>query len=793
MNIATALAPPVEVNEEFHEFEVDKNIVSDLIHSQNGTISTALRELVMNAIDAGSTTCEITLTPNHFSVKDTGAGFQNRHSVETFFKRFGAPHQEGDAIFGRFRIGRGQIMSFGEITWHSNEFKMITDINRHGNGFKLIENPDDAYSGCHVHGTFYQPISEWDLREAQNELKKLVKHASLDITFNGIEIASLSQSETVWDYEDDELKIKWNPNRVDGIHLYSLGIFVKEVNRYQYGVNADIVTKKALMLNMARNEINDTDPLWRNIRSQLKSKALEVAKQHKNSRRMDEMTRRSIINQLMSGDLLLKDTSSLYLLKDCRGHTIPLSALWERKMPFSIAPDANNRIASAITTRKTALVLHYDELRLWGVASFHHLLNAIDEMSDFETPNYRGLPDVLFIPFDQLAAGFSETLETLTSSQLSPREQAAKNALQYACPIMSKRMSAHSEYVVNKRKIIIGESQVADGWTDGITYIAVNKSMLSLLDKGYYGAVQLAMLLLHEYCHDSHDTGSHEHDAFFFERFHDLSSTYRHEIIGHTADSLYQRYLSELQNKYESLPKAALKSFKYPIINECINYTGVMHEKKLSPLARILLDASGVKYTLSKKQLTANRKRTNHGEIYRVMAKLTALMIADGMELLDEGLVREQAKTIEIANDKLNKDFHGQLMRWGQKHHHSSAALSHLSHGYPSDRRGFSTVLQAICLDEHSGLVCFEYQQLISVSTLGSGKHLIDKPSHFLHRNYLTNEDVTAQKQTRFNLALTEMKRIVNGLSCPKERQQFIDTFLSHNLAAQLEVAHESH
>ena len=41
-------------NSVFHEFEVDKSIITDLIHAQNGTVSTALRELVMNAIDAGS-------------------------------------------------------------------------------------------------------------------------------------------------------------------------------------------------------------------------------------------------------------------------------------------------------------------------------------------------------------------------------------------------------------------------------------------------------------------------------------------------------------------------------------------------------------------------------------------------------------------------------------------------------------------------------------------------------------------------------------------------------------------
>ena len=47
---ASALPQPAGV---FEEFDVDKAIIPHLIHSQNGTRSTALRELVSNSIDYG--------------------------------------------------------------------------------------------------------------------------------------------------------------------------------------------------------------------------------------------------------------------------------------------------------------------------------------------------------------------------------------------------------------------------------------------------------------------------------------------------------------------------------------------------------------------------------------------------------------------------------------------------------------------------------------------------------------------------------------------------------------------
>ncbi|MFB1079544.1 ATP-binding protein, partial [Photobacterium damselae] len=236
-------------NTVFHEFEVDKAIISDLIHAQNGTISTALRELVMNAIDAGSTCCDIKLNSTYFSIKDNGEGFKSKENIERVFKRFGEPHKEGDAIFGRFRIGRGQIMSFGKIIWHSNTFKMHTDVRKFGNGFNLIENQVD-YSGCIISGKFYEPLGEWDLKNIKEEITNLVKYANLTITLNGIDITQTQC--TTWDIDDDDVKIKWSPNRRDGIRLYSLGVFVKELHRYRYGFDADIVTKRALKLNMAR-------------------------------------------------------------------------------------------------------------------------------------------------------------------------------------------------------------------------------------------------------------------------------------------------------------------------------------------------------------------------------------------------------------------------------------------------------------------------------------------------------------------------------------------------------------
>ncbi len=98
-------------------FELDPQIVHFIIHSQAGSIGKALIELLMNSVDAGATLVRLNMSCNGFECFDDGQGFASREDVICYFGRFGTPHVEGDAVYGRFRLGRGQIMAakYGEI------------------------------------------------------------------------------------------------------------------------------------------------------------------------------------------------------------------------------------------------------------------------------------------------------------------------------------------------------------------------------------------------------------------------------------------------------------------------------------------------------------------------------------------------------------------------------------------------------------------------------------------------------------------------------------------------------
>jgi len=74
-----------------------------------------------------------------------------------------------------------------------------------------------------------------------------------------------------------------------------------------------------------------------------------------------------------------------------------------------------------------------------------------------------------------------------------------------------------------RRSVRLGSSLMADGWTDGKSYIAVSKEFLSeLRGNPFSDATAVADLILHEYCHGDADTGKHSHDREFYKAFHDL-------------------------------------------------------------------------------------------------------------------------------------------------------------------------------------------------------------------------------------------------------------------------------
>lgn len=137
-------------------FELDPAIIHHIIYSQAGSIGKAIIELIMNSVDANAKTVELSMTKEGFVCRDDGAGFATREDVLRYFGRFGTPHEEGDATYGRFRLGRGQIMAHAITEWRSRKWKMAVDTRTMGYGYDLDDlNDDETVEGCAITGRQY--------------------------------------------------------------------------------------------------------------------------------------------------------------------------------------------------------------------------------------------------------------------------------------------------------------------------------------------------------------------------------------------------------------------------------------------------------------------------------------------------------------------------------------------------------------------------------------------------------------------------------------------------------------
>ena len=79
-------------------------------------------------------------------------------------------------------------------------------------------------------------------------------------------------------------------------------------------------------------------------------------------------------------------------------------------------------------------------------------------------------------------------------------------------------------YGFGGRRLAIGVADTGEAWTDGKTYVAINRSFLASHELDVCGLTAVAHLLLHEACHDYADFADHEHDQDFFERYHDATA-----------------------------------------------------------------------------------------------------------------------------------------------------------------------------------------------------------------------------------------------------------------------------
>lgn len=514
---------------EQRSFQIHAKILHDAIFRQAGTLSKAILEAVMNSVDAKATYCHVTLTGSSVKVDDDGIGFKSKEEIAQNFEIFGLPHDESEQkTYGRFRMGRGQGFGYGVNTWTTNKLQMVVDVKAKGLSYELSELKKST-PGCHIEIVLYEPIMQMTQRSVEDDLHEWCKWAPIPVTLNGASISTNPADVKDWTQETDTAWFKLGDRQE--LKVYNRGIHVQTFHRSKFGIGGDVISKPALEVNFARNEIMSSCPHWGQIKPILDRAGVNYASKQES---LNDGDRLGLLKRFIAGSL----DKALYgaqFITAVTGRHYAVDRVGDARFGYriSFAPHGSP-IGDRLHRQKSAFIISEKMLtdsRL-SEAKFFELLK------NMWASTRQG--DRTLLPFSQLAATVKSNYVFVPEKKYRSREAYWIALLETANTILTRgvakvhakldttgELTPRSMYETfretskTERRLVVGEGP-ATGWTDGATYIAINREYLAKSPLDLDGYLALGTLLIHEYCHLVPDHEAHDHDQAFYESFHDL-------------------------------------------------------------------------------------------------------------------------------------------------------------------------------------------------------------------------------------------------------------------------------
>jgi hypothetical protein len=498
-------------------------MIFDVIRKQAGTLSKAILEGVMNAVDARATELRITLMPKWVELVDDGAGFKSKKDIYKFFETFGQPHaKEEQKVFGKFRMGRGQMFAFGHNLWETGRFVMDVDIKERGLDYTLTEVPKaKAVEGCKIRINLFDQLMPSDVDKTMRDLQLWCKWAPLKVYLNE-QLISNDPEGHKWQHQTPEAYVSFKAT--GGLVIYNQGVFVMEIQKHRYGIGGEVVTRlgEDLDVNFARNDIIATCPVWKKI-----SPFIDTTATARNVKKktLDDDSRHRLANQICQGEEL-ENAPKLKLITAVTGRHYAIDTLrgltgYDR---YSVAP-RGNRLGDSLMKQKVAFIIAEETLERFGVKTGPELMGFLKNQflkwnRDFTTT---------YIEFDTLTEGMDENYVPVKETDLRPNEKVWLELIKTASSYL--QVDGRHIYGWSGRRIILGTSNVANGWTDGESYVAVERGYLASQDFNITGFCDVGSLMIHEACHDDLDMREHDHAQEFYEKFHDAVRVFLGQFV----------------------------------------------------------------------------------------------------------------------------------------------------------------------------------------------------------------------------------------------------------------------
>lgn len=514
-------------------FRMHKDILWSIIKSQAGTLGKAVLELVMNSIDAGASKVSVDLTGTRLVVSDDGKGFQSREEIENWFETFGTPHEKGDARYGRFRMGRGQVMAFTRNRWRSGTFSMFVDIRDLGLEYELTTE-SKPHKGCQIEGELYEKLSPSEVIRVTDNIRDLCKYAPIPVLVNG-ERVSVDLEKEKWTFVDDDAYYLLRA-QARQLEVYNLGVHVRNYWG-EYGIGGIVVSKQQLEVNFARNDILLSEcEVWKRVSAKVKAyaKQFEAKKPTQNDAWRDLSMSRLLAGSFDSIDELDEMLRDGKVFTDYSGKHMSLTGLrnaMEKAGNLVMVPSDYSLKADKVHQGKLAVVLSPKTIERAKHMPLADIIKRIQgHLVTFMGREVYGVGYSLVKACEAVLAGITPE-EQLTSMINDRHHVVPDKELTKDEKLVLRVLDDLNHYFVHAtgnstaREIKVCESETVEGYTDGAKKIFVERKLLKIggtAGRMFASFEKLRGLLVHEYLHRQDDSTGHGHPPEFYEEFHDL-------------------------------------------------------------------------------------------------------------------------------------------------------------------------------------------------------------------------------------------------------------------------------
>lgn len=495
-----------------HKIEGTDNLLMQTIVDQAEDLENGWREAIQNGLDSpGASIVALNYTTDHTVVRDNGAGVDlDSEAGLALLKNLGETSKtDDDSTIGQFGIGKGQIIAKGRTAFISGETAIHFDIKEWGLTCKTIPVPEDrAVDGLLVVSSHYDDEVPYDNSYKWERYEERISDrfrfsgiaSDTDVSINGTVISNDDPADTVGgDYSvtvdspdtvDADFVAALEP-RADGeVDVYSRGVYVKSVDGN--GLGGVIVTRENLELNFARNGIKSGCPVWGAISEWLEDTTVDLLSDLPDSR-LTSAARSFLAERALGGGEIDAEapmfktvTGDRVSLADIRGAKQVAFAHGGDQRARKLAEGWNMTILDTNDAATSRLQTTMENLR--------ESMSMPDEFDVDDKADQVSLPDT------------HSVLEDSEINTVQARKLAAAREL-------ADRMGI-------SRRVVWGESDISDAWTDGFDDIVLTNSAASSRNRSVW-LPSVFRAVIQQWAHQSDSRGEDGSSSRYVRRYTD--------------------------------------------------------------------------------------------------------------------------------------------------------------------------------------------------------------------------------------------------------------------------------